>query len=130
MFLREPIGFFIFSCFYFFMYFFLHFFVSSDVFALDSIYSLHYFFTVCPVLCFCVVTAGATDLRERFLLPGIFYLTILPAFIKASLGLVVLSCRLHTFPLRFETKTWPICLNHTMFGSYMISREFYLNLSK
>ena len=121
--------------FHFFFFLFLHvffssFFVSSDVFVLDCIYSLHCFFIVCPVLCFCVVIAGATDLREWFLLPGIFYLTILPAFIKASLGLVVLSCRLHTFPLRFETKTWPICLNHTMFGSYMISREFYLNLSK
>ena len=31
-------------------------------------------------------TASATDLRERFLLSGIFYLTLLPAGFKASLG--------------------------------------------
>ena len=31
-------------------------------------------------------TASATDLRERFLLSGISYLTLLPAFFKASQG--------------------------------------------
>ena len=31
-------------------------------------------------------TLRATDLRERFLLSGIFYLTLLPAGFKASLG--------------------------------------------
>ena len=33
-----------------------------------------------------LVTASATDLRERFLLSGVFYLTFLPAGFKASLG--------------------------------------------
>ena len=32
------------------------------------------------------VTSSATDLRERFLLWDIFYLTLLPDFFKASLG--------------------------------------------
>ena len=32
-----------------------------------------------------LVTASATDLREHFLLSGIFYLTLLPAGFKASL---------------------------------------------
>ena len=31
-------------------------------------------------------TASVTDLRERFLLSGVFYLTLLPAFFKAYLG--------------------------------------------
>ena len=31
-------------------------------------------------------TASATDLREHFLLSGVFYLTLLPASFKASLG--------------------------------------------
>ena len=31
-------------------------------------------------------TASATDLRERFLLSGVFYLALLPAVFKASLG--------------------------------------------
>ena len=31
-------------------------------------------------------TASATDLRERFLLSGVFYLTLLPAGFKASPG--------------------------------------------
>ena len=34
-------------------------------------------------------TASATDLRERFLLSGVFYLTPLPAGFKASLGAAV-----------------------------------------
>ena len=33
-----------------------------------------------------LVTARATDLRERFLLSGVSYLTLLPASFKASLG--------------------------------------------
>ena len=33
-----------------------------------------------------LVTASATDLRERFLLLVVFYLTLLPAGFKASLG--------------------------------------------
>ena len=33
--------------------------------------------------------ASATDLRERFLLSGVFYLALLPASFKASLGLAV-----------------------------------------
>ena len=54
---------------------FLLVFVSSDVFIIDSICSLYSFFFVCQVLCFCVATASATDMQERFLISGVFYLT-------------------------------------------------------
>ena len=79
----ESLGFFISSCFHFFLFSFLrvfisscfcffifsfpHVFVSSEIFVVDCICSLHCFFTVCQVPRFCVVTASATDLRERFL---------------------------------------------------------------
>ena len=36
-----------------------------------------------------IFTVSATDLRERFLPSGDFYLTVLPASFKASLGLAV-----------------------------------------
>ena len=66
-------------------FWFLLVFVSSDVFIIDStiiiiICSLHSFFFVCQVLCFCVVTASATDMQERFLISGVFYLTPLLTF--------------------------------------------------
>ena len=41
-----------------------------------------------------LVTASATALRERFLLPGVFYLTLLPAGFKASLGAGCLTSKL------------------------------------
>ena len=59
---------------------------------------------------FCVVFTSATDLRRRFLLLGIFYLTLLPAFFKAFLGWAVLPWRLKGFLLRFDTQTRPIYL--------------------
>ena len=80
--LGESLGFFITVS---LMFLFLHVFISSDVlgvFIVDCICPFHCFFTV-------VVTASATDLRERFLLSGVFFLTLLPAFIKASLELEV-----------------------------------------
>ena len=36
-----------------------------------------------------IFTASATDFRERFLLSGVFYITLLPAGFKASLGAAV-----------------------------------------
>ena len=39
----------------------------------------------------CFGTASATDLRQRFLLSGFFYLALLPAVFKASLGLAGIS---------------------------------------
>ena len=67
---NSKISVFISSCFCFFSFSTLLVFVSSDVFIV--------FFTLC------VVTASATDLRERFLHSDIFYLTLLPAVFKAS----------------------------------------------
>ena len=108
-FLHVSVSFFPSSCFcffffHFFMFSFLLVFVSSGVFIADCICLLHCFFTVC------VVTTSATDLRERFLLSGVFYLTLLSCFYQAFLWLAVLPWRFQGFPLRFETQTRPICL--------------------
>ena len=118
LFLGETLGFFISSCFHFFLFWFFNVFDSSDVFIVNCIFSFHCFFTVCQVLRCSLVTASTTDLRERFLLSGIFYIRLLPAFIKDSLGLAVLLWRLQGFPLRFETQAQPICLNYTVFDNY------------
>ena len=56
---------FISSRFYFFLFSFLHVIVSSDVFIVECICLLQCFFTV-------VVITSATDLREIFLLSGVF----------------------------------------------------------
>ena len=48
-------------------------------------------------------TASATDLRECFLLSAVFYLALLPAFFKASLGPAVRPQSQMGFMLKFET---------------------------
>ena len=55
-----------------------------------------------PVVTWWSVTSP-TDLRERFLLSGVFYLAFLPAFFKASLGPVFQPQSLQGFMLIFET---------------------------
>ena len=62
LFLGEPLGFRI----------------SSDVFTVDPICSFDCFFTVCQVLCFCVATVSAMDLREYFFTLRCFLLVFLP----------------------------------------------------
>ena len=57
-------------CFSFFMFSFLDIFVSLDVFIIG---------------CICDVTASVTDLRERFFLPGVFYLTLPSCFYQGFL---------------------------------------------
>ena len=91
--------------------FFFHAFISSrshffrcfhcwlHLFALLFLYC----FSSTPFLCCC--TASATDLRGRFLLSGVFYLILLPAFIKTFLGPAVLPWRLQGLPLRLKTQT-------------------------
>ena len=126
---------FIFLCFYLFMFSFLHVFISTDVFGCTHRW-LH-LFTSLFLHCFSgtsflhCCTASATDLRERVLLQGVFYLTLFPAFIKASLGLVVLPWRFQVFPLRFKIQNRSISLfEPSSVRHYMISKELYLNLSK
>ena len=106
-----------FGCFHFFMFSILQ--VFLGVFLVDYICLLHCFFTVV------VVTTSTTDLRERFLLLGVLYVTLLPAFINASLGPAVQSWRLQGFQLWFETQTQPICLFHSAQQKVLLVR-FYL----
>ena len=80
-FLGEHLGFFISSCFSFFLFSFLLLLISWCFhFFMFLILQMFLLFTTlfCQVLRFCVVTGSATDLRERFLLSGVFYLTLLP----------------------------------------------------
>ena len=88
-----------------------------------------FFHSVCQVLCFCVVTASATNLRESFLpyTPSCFY--------QGFLELAVLPWRLQVqnWGCHWGSKHRPspsVCLNHTLFANNMISRELYINLSK
>ena len=77
VFLENP---FLFLSLLLWMFSFLYVFISSSyVFIDDCICLLHCFVTVV------LVTTSATDLRENFLLSGVLYLTLLPAFIKVSL---------------------------------------------
>ena len=109
-FLGEPLGFFttislVLSA----VFSFLHVFISSDFFRFFH-YWLHLLTSLFLHCCCYCCTAIAADLRERFLLSGVFFLTLLLAFIKASLGPAVLPWRLQGFPLMFKTQTWPICI--------------------
>ena len=113
----------------------------SRIISLESVilHSLHFvmfsFFQVSLLLhvfiidCFCVVIASATDLRERFLLSGVFYLTLLYVFVKAFLLFSLEGYRASHWGLKHRPSP-SVCLNHTVFASYMISMELYLNLSK
>ena len=123
--------------FHFSMFSFLHVFVPSDLFIVNCICLLYCFFAVCYVLRFCVVTSSATDLKEHFLLSCVFYLTLLPNIWhnlllsglpwdwQFSLG----SCRVSHWGSKHRPGP-SVCLIHTVFGNYMISRKLYLNLSK
>ena len=50
-----------------------------------------------------------------------------PVFIKAYLGPTVQPCQFQDFPLKFETQTWNICLNHIVFGKrYCLVGSIYV----
>ena len=55
-------------------------------------------------------TASAMDLKEHFLLSGVFYLTLLPAGFQASQGPEVQPQSWQGFMLTFETKPRPCYL--------------------
>ena len=86
----------------------------------------------------CCCTVSATDLKELFLLSGVFYLTLLPdiwhngmlhqpVFIKASLRAGSFSLKVQDLSLRFETQTQPIFLfeSHSVKQKVLVDR-FYL----
>ena len=97
----------------FYMVSFFHVFIFSDVFGCFHCW-LH-LFTSLFVRCLsgtsflCCCTVKDTDFRERSLLSGIFNITFLPAFIKASLWPAFHPWRLQVLPLWLETETQPIC---------------------
>ena len=103
-----------------------HLFVFSGTFFADCISPLHCFFTVCQVLRFSVVVPRVLRIWEI-----VFYLTLLPAFFKASLGqqLCLEGCRASRWGSKHGLGL-SASLNCTLFGNYMISREIYLNYSK
>ena len=81
----------------------------------------------------CCCTASATDLRELFLVSGVFYLSLLPE-IWHNLLLSRLSWekeippwRLQGLPLMFETQIRLICLfeSHSV-QQKLLDRRFYL----
>ena len=98
---------------------YFHFFMFSYLLVLASSYFYFFFFLLFQMFLLWITFVHFTvfslfvllpRVLQRFFLSGVFYLTLLPAFIKASLGLPVLPLRLQGFPLRFETQTRPICL--------------------
>ena len=64
-------------------------------------------------------TTSATDLRERFLLSGVFCLTLFAAFFKASLGAGSSTSRLAGLHA-------DLCLNHSNPQNFFLGR-FYLS---
>ena len=99
-------------CFHFFLFSFFHVIVSSDVFI--------FYFTVSSLLLLLPWVLGIWE--SIFFFSGVFYLTLLPAFIKTSLGPTVHPWRLQTFPTRFKTRTWSIFL----FESYSVQQKVLL----
>ena len=104
--------------FHFFLFLFLYVFVSSDVFIVDCICSLHFFFTLFVRYFVFVLLPRMLRISGR-----VFYLTLLPAFIKASWRwqFCLEDCRFKTeVPLRFKTQTQSICL----FESYIVRKQY------
>ena len=66
------------------------------------------------------VVVSATDLRERFLLSGVFYLTLLLAFFKASLGASSSTSRL----AGLHADLWNIALAQLFVWITVIHKSF------
>ena len=98
--------------FHFFMFSFLHVFISLwfhffrcflGVFIVDCICSLHRFLSVCSLFVhWCIVTASATDLREKFLLWGVLYLTISSCFYQDFSGSGSSALKVGGFPTQVQ----------------------------
>ena len=126
LFLGKPIGFFLSSCFYFFIFLFPQMFLLLIEFVN---------FTVSSLL---LLLQPALQIWESiFFLLGVFYLAFLPD-IWHNLLLSRLpwgrqynleGCRAYHWGSKLRPHP-SVCLNYTVFSSYMISVELYLNLSK
>ena len=84
------------------------------------------------VLCWCFITASATDLKECCLPSGVFNLNSFPTFGACTAK----TFYYQRFPGRWELflegcrASHCVFLNHTSSGKYIVSKELYLNLSK
>ena len=97
--------------FHFFMFSFLHVLISLwfhffrcflGVFIV-CICSLHRFLSVCSLFVhWCIVTASATDLREKFLLWGVLYLTISSCFYQDFSGSGSSALKVGEFPTQVQ----------------------------
>ena len=116
-------------------FWFLLVFVSSDVFIIDStiiiiiiICSLHSFFFVCQVLCFCVVTASDTDMQERFLpyTPSNIWHNLLSSRFHWGRHFSFECCRASHRGSNHRPGP-SVCLNHTVFSKcYYLMGSIYL----
>ena len=124
MFLGEPLGFFISSCFYFFMFLFLQMFLLLIAF-------VHFtFFSLClsGTLFFCCYRECYGFEGGFFTLHSFLLLSRLPGGGSSALKIAGSKLRFH-----WGSKHRPspsVCLNHTLFANNMISRELFINLSK
>ena len=104
------------------MFLFLQLFISSDVlgvFIVDCIWSLHCFFTVCQVLCFCVVVPRVLQSWEKpFDFQAFLTLNSFLLLSRLPYDWQISPWRMKGFLLRFEIHTWSICL----FESYSVKR--------
>ena len=97
--------------------------------------SRHFHFNLSGPFCYSF-TASATDLRECFLLSGVFHFTVFPDICHNLLLLrlpwepTILPWRLQDLPLRFETQTRLICLfeSHSVQQKVLVGR-FYLRVT-
>ena len=115
--LAESLGFFVTVS---LMFLFLHVFISSDVFGCFHCWlylSISLFLHCC---CYC----ECYGFERAFFTLRSFFLTLLPAFIKASLELEVQPWRLQVLPLRFEKQTRPTCLfeSHSIQQKVLVGR--------
>ena len=108
---------------------FAHFTLPSNVLMLPTFFAVTSFLFCC--------TASATDLRERFLLSDISYLTLLPNIWHNLLlsrlpwgwQLHLEGCRVSQWGSKHRHCPY-VCLSHTVLGNYTIKRELYSNFSK
>ena len=119
---EEPLGFFISSCFHFFLFSFLLVFISS---CFRFFRCFYYWLHLC---CYCECYGFEKEFFtfRRFLSYTPFlFLSRLPWSRSYSLE----GCRASHWDSKHRPRPY-FCLNNTRFSNYMINREFYLNLSK
>ena len=126
-----------FGCFHFFMFFLLDVFISSCFhffrrFWVFSLLVAFVHFTVSSLFLYCCCYCECYGFEKAFFtLRCFFNLTLLSCFYQGFPG--ASSSALKVAGWNWGSKHRPdpsVCLNHTVFGSYMINRELYLNSPK